>query len=220
MPSNNSFDWGSNPSRFVRFDSARAEDVNSALDQVTSGFDTVEGLTDAAIKLPNGETATVLPAPASRAGKVLSFDSSGQPTTAHLTTGLGDVSTSGTVSADERIAVFDGTTGDLIKDGGKKISELGLTSVAVTTTNTSTINTLELCAATSAIVRTIPTGTVVGDSIGYKDNGQMFATYSLTITPPSGDRIEDLAIDETLVVTTNYLAFTLKKVATGLWRIF
>ena len=95
-----------------------------------------------------------------------------------------------------------------------------LTPIAVTGNGTGTVNTLELCSATSAIVRTIPTGTVVGDAIGYKDNGQMFATYSLTITPPSGHAIEDLAADETLVVTTNYLAFTLRQVSSGLWRIF
>jgi hypothetical protein len=91
---------------------------------------------------------------------------------------------------------------------------------AVTTTGTSALNTVELCAASAAINRTIPAGAVVGDSVGYKDNGQMFATYSLTVTPPSGHRIEDFAVNETLTVTSNYRAFTLKQVSAGLWRIF
>ena len=121
----------------------------------------------------------------------------------------------------------DGVTSNIQAQFASVISQIGsvvitgdLPAVAVTTTGDSAKNTLELCAATSAIVRTIPTGTAVGDVIGYKDNGQLFATYSLTITPPTGHSIEDLAANETLVVTTNYLAFTLRQVSSGLWRIF
>lgn len=108
--------------------------------------------------------------------------------------------------------------GASIVGSGNILTELPLTTVTVT--DTSAINTFELCAASSAIVRTIPTGTSVGDSIGYKDGGQNFATYSLTITPPSGHQIEDLAANETLVVTTRYLSFELKQVSAGIWRIF
>lgn len=74
MPSNSFFDWTASLSRFVRFDAARAEDVNAALDEATAGFDGVEIKTNAAIKLPDGETAAALPAVASRKGMALSFD--------------------------------------------------------------------------------------------------------------------------------------------------
>lgn len=63
--------------RLVRFDSARAEDLNALLDAVSSGLDGVETKTNAAIKLPDGETAAALPAAGSRANKVLSFDALG-----------------------------------------------------------------------------------------------------------------------------------------------
>lgn len=95
-----------------------------------------------------------------------------------------------------------------------------LPGVAVTTTGTSTINTTELYEASSAITRTIPAGTSVGARIAYKDNGQLFADNNLTITPPSGHRIEDFAVDESLVVSKSYLSFELRQVAPGIWRIF
>lgn len=65
--------------RFVRFDSARAEEVNAALDKVAVGFDGVETKTNAAIKVPDGETAVAIPAAGLRAGKVLTFDGTGAP---------------------------------------------------------------------------------------------------------------------------------------------
>lgn len=67
--------------RLVRFDSARAEDLNSLLDDISSGLDGVEVKTNAAIKLPDGETAVALPAAGSRANKVMSFDALGALTT-------------------------------------------------------------------------------------------------------------------------------------------
>lgn len=67
--------------RLVRFDSARAEDLNALLDAVSSGLDGVEVKTNAAIKLPDGETAVALPAAGSRANKVMSFDALGALTT-------------------------------------------------------------------------------------------------------------------------------------------
>jgi hypothetical protein len=93
MPSNSFFDWGASVNRFVRFDAARAEEVNTALDNVTSGFDDVEVKTNAAVKLPDGETATALPIAASRIGKVMSFDGTGQPTLINPPSGIGDVVT-------------------------------------------------------------------------------------------------------------------------------
>ena len=83
--------------RLVRFDSARAEDLNALLDAVSSGLDGVEVKTNAAIKLPDGETAAALPAAGSRAGKVLSFGASGEPVSTYLIT---DVATVSGIAAD------------------------------------------------------------------------------------------------------------------------
>lgn len=76
---NSFFSWPDSLTRFVRFDAARAEEVNAALDEVSAGFDDVEIKTDAAIKLPDGEAAATLPAPLSRANKFLAFSASGDP---------------------------------------------------------------------------------------------------------------------------------------------
>jgi hypothetical protein len=72
--SNSLFDWPASLDRFIRFDAARAEEVNAALDYASSGFDTVEVKTNAAIKIPDGETAIALGDVASRKGKVVSFN--------------------------------------------------------------------------------------------------------------------------------------------------
>jgi hypothetical protein len=90
---NSFFDWASSLSRFVRFDAARADEVNSALDEVSAGFDDVEIKTNAAIKLPDGETSAALGNAAARIGKVLSFDATGQPMVINPPSGSGDVVT-------------------------------------------------------------------------------------------------------------------------------
>ncbi|MFA6244881.1 MAG: hypothetical protein WC655_28310 [Candidatus Hydrogenedentales bacterium] len=71
------FDWiGTTLSgfRFIARDTARSDDVNDALDYVSAGFTAVETKTDAAIKLPDGETAATLGNAVARAGKVLGFN--------------------------------------------------------------------------------------------------------------------------------------------------
>jgi len=78
---NSFFNWPTSLSRFIKLDTVRAEDVNSAFDEVAAGLDDVEALTNAAVKLPAGETAAVLPVVALRKGKVMSFDAvTGAPT--------------------------------------------------------------------------------------------------------------------------------------------
>lgn len=74
---NSFFDWvGTTLSgfRFIPRDTARADDVNTALDYVSTGFTAVEVKTDAAIRLPDGETAATLGNAVARAGKVLGFN--------------------------------------------------------------------------------------------------------------------------------------------------
>lgn len=117
MPANSFFDWASSLIRFTRFDAARAEDVNSALDEVSQGFTDVEVKTDAAIKLPDGETATALGNAAARMGKVLTFNVlTGQPevvyTTADVATVSGiaaDVTTVAGIAADVTSVAADAT---------------------------------------------------------------------------------------------------------------
>lgn len=105
MPAANSFfDWVVSAFRFVPRDTARAEDVNSALDTVSNGFTSVEVKTNAAIKLPNGETAAALGNAAARMGKVLSFNATtGAPEAAIATTDVatvaGSIASVNTVSA-------------------------------------------------------------------------------------------------------------------------
>lgn len=76
--SNPWFNWPTSLSRFVRFDSARAEDINDALDSVSVAFDSVSDDITRAIKLPVGSAEQVLDlTPVQRAGLILSFDADG-----------------------------------------------------------------------------------------------------------------------------------------------
>lgn len=81
----------------MRFDSARAEDLNALLDAVASGLDGVEVKTNAAIKLPDGETAAALGNAGARANKVMSFDALGAPASTYT---IADVATVAGIAAD------------------------------------------------------------------------------------------------------------------------
>ena len=52
--SNSIFDWPASLKRFVRFTTAKAEDVNDALDGLSAGLDTVEANIARSVKLPVG----------------------------------------------------------------------------------------------------------------------------------------------------------------------
>lgn len=73
------FDWPASLKRFLRGDTARAEDVNEALDQVSAGLDSLEQDVDRSVKAPVGESLELSFAAALRAGKVLAFDAMGTP---------------------------------------------------------------------------------------------------------------------------------------------
>ena len=73
------FDWPASLKRFLRGDTARAEDVNDALDQVSAGLDSLEQDVDRSVKGPVGESLELNFAAALRAGKVLAFDALGAP---------------------------------------------------------------------------------------------------------------------------------------------
>lgn len=73
------FDWPASLKRFLRGDTARAEDVNDALDQVSAGLDSLEQDVDRSVKGPVGESLELSFSAALRAGKVLAFDAMGMP---------------------------------------------------------------------------------------------------------------------------------------------
>lgn len=78
MAGNRYFNWSTSPSRLVRFDTARAEDVNGALDTLSTAMDSLDDDINRAIKLPPGSEDQVLNlSPLQRAGLILSFDLSG-----------------------------------------------------------------------------------------------------------------------------------------------
>lgn len=57
----------------------RSQAANSEFAAVGLGFDRVQTKTNAALRAPDGEAPTTIPAAASRASKSLAFDSSGNP---------------------------------------------------------------------------------------------------------------------------------------------
>lgn len=72
------FDWPASLKRFVRFDAARAEDVNAALDELTAGTDSIEADINRAIKLPVGSGDQLLNlSPGQRANLLIAFDANG-----------------------------------------------------------------------------------------------------------------------------------------------
>lgn len=79
--SNSIFDWPASLKRFVRFTTAKAEDVNDALDGLSAGLDTVEANIARSVKLPVGAAdQTIALAAGQRAGLLIGFDASGNVT--------------------------------------------------------------------------------------------------------------------------------------------
>lgn len=75
---NRYFDWPSSLKRFVRFDAARAEDVNDALDELTAGVDILNDDVNRSIKLPVGTADQMVSLlPGQRANLILRFDADG-----------------------------------------------------------------------------------------------------------------------------------------------
>lgn len=78
---NRYFNWGSNPLRFVSRDSARAEDVNAAFDQLSASMDTLDDDIDRSLKMPPGSPSQqILLTAMQRAGLTLGFDDLGNLT--------------------------------------------------------------------------------------------------------------------------------------------
>lgn len=81
---NQFFSWPDSLNRFIRFTTARAEAINAALDQVSSGFDLVDqkisGSSGSNIRVPIDEYLSPLPNAEARANKILTFDGNGKPT--------------------------------------------------------------------------------------------------------------------------------------------
>lgn len=79
--SNSIFDWPASLKRFVRFTTAKSEDVNDAFDELSAGLDTVEATIARSLKLPTGAgEQTINLSAAQRANLLLSFDALGNVT--------------------------------------------------------------------------------------------------------------------------------------------
>ncbi len=80
---NRYFNWPESPNRFVRFDSARAEDLNDALDGVSASMDAIDTDVSRSIKMPPGDgDQSITLSAAQRAGTFLGFDANGNLTAA------------------------------------------------------------------------------------------------------------------------------------------
>lgn len=79
--SNSIFDWPASLRRFVRFTTAKSDEVNAAFDQLSAGLDTVEADIRRSLKLPTGTADQTLAMPSGmRAGLLLGFDANGNVT--------------------------------------------------------------------------------------------------------------------------------------------
>ena len=75
------FNWPGNVNRFVPLDTARAEDVNYALDELSSGLDQVGADIGASIKVAiTSVDQTITAGPVARADKLIAFDEDGNVT--------------------------------------------------------------------------------------------------------------------------------------------
>ena len=78
---NSYFNWPGNVNRFVPLDTARAEDVNYALDELSSGLDQVGADIGASIKVAiTSVDQTITAGPVARADKLIAFDEDGNVT--------------------------------------------------------------------------------------------------------------------------------------------
>lgn len=130
-------------------------------------------------------TAASVPTPATDKATLFLDSSTGEPSykdDAGVTHSLRGApgSMTGPVSAvDSRIAVFDGTTGGLLKDGGKAIAELRAPSIqavtsASTVTPTFSDDMVKITALAANVTLANPSGTAIpglGIVIRIKDNG-------------------------------------------------
>ena len=233
MPSNSFFDWGASVNRFVRFDAARAEEVNTALDNVTSGFDDVEVKTNAAIKFPDGETATALGNAATRANKFLIFDGAGNPSLSSPSVGLGTV-VGPASSTDGAIAVFDGVTGELLKSAisgthiktvnGVSLMGAGDISTGLAVSVNSTDDTITAAINVHYGLAKVTLQAVnLPASAGLTGGEQIWVTVANglitnTIVPNGTDQI--LGLNETMTIDNAYVTVQLRWIdATRDWRV-
>lgn len=76
---NKYWNWPSSPRRFVRFDTARAEEVNAAFDELSVSMDTLNEDINRAIKVPGPSSDQLINlTPLQRAGLMIGFDAFGK----------------------------------------------------------------------------------------------------------------------------------------------
>jgi hypothetical protein len=173
-----------NTTTLIPGSTARANDVETKLYAVATGFDLVAA--DIGLKMDKAGGTT--------AGTFVFTNSIDVPTQA---TGEASTKAASTAFVAASVAAF-GTLGDLV-------------DVAVTTTGTSAVNTRELVnTAGGAIIRTLPASPSVGQMVAYKDAKNNFSVNKLTIQPAAGQAIEDSAVLEAMDVTDKYAYFSVK----------
>jgi len=157
--------------------------------------------------------------------------------TANASAGTGDV-TGAASSTDNNIAVFDGTTGKIIKDGGKKISELVLANTAITgatktkitydskglVTSGADATTADIAASTNKNYVTDAQLTVIGNTSGTNSGNETTSTLGVTIngataaTPNDTDLVATVDTSVVKKITwTNVKAF-LKTYFDGIYQ--
>lgn len=121
------------PRRTSQFSESRgvtARDLNQVFSDLTTTLRERWDRFTTLLRVPPGDTLAVLPPAAERSSSVLGFDGSGQPRLFNPDLGLGNV-LGPTSSVDGQIAVFDGTSGRLLRDGGGSVGTV--TSVTCST---------------------------------------------------------------------------------------
>lgn len=144
---------------------------------------------------------------------------------AALVAGFGDGDVRGPSSAvNNRIAVFDGITGRIIKDGGVAIASLAEKYVpvrSITASDTLVLDdagkAIEATHASTAIVVTVPPNSAVAFPIGTVIEVGRFGAASVTIAAGAGVTINSAG--GLLAARAQYSSMSLRKRGTDLWQL-
>lgn len=124
MATNPFFDWASDATRRLQPGKlVRDDELNSALDAVTDGFDAVDVVQDRSLRAPAGETLNDLPTSANRASKALAFDANGQPIASSIaTSGEMDAAVQAAIDAQAAADAADAARDEVVSLGFKAMT--------------------------------------------------------------------------------------------------
>ncbi|WP_441267985.1 hypothetical protein AB7G19_17115 [Bradyrhizobium sp. 215_C5_N1_1] len=198
-------------SQFSESTGVAARDLNLALTDLVAQnrelWDKTNDVTGRALLSQPGQTLGLLPLPSACAGKFLGFNVTGLIPTCVAGAGSGSV-VGPASSVDNHFALFNGTTGQLLKDGGAPAA-----SATTDTTNASNITSGTLSAA--RLPATVPAGpgsSVVGN-IAFWNNtsgNSLAATPAYQAGNPGNAALfSQIANPSTLTVSNNALQVSL-----------